>query len=118
MIKRRKLSRRSRAVLALVGIAGTYVISYIALSAHGEWHWSQTGRLRYKTAGLAVTDVVRWFPAGAHWEQFKNLQGDDTSRGDLPGYFFSPLIRVDRAWAHPDRQLSELVGAEGGLRIY
>jgi len=29
----------------------------------------------------------------------------DTSRGDLLGYVYSPLIRLDRKWVHHDRQV-------------
>lgn len=82
-----------------------YVGSYVVLSACGEWRWSQTGRLRYDF-GLAVTDVERWFPRWAYWEPFKDVYGNDTSRGNLQGYIYSPLIRLDRAWIHPDRAVS------------
>ena len=101
---RRRLSKRLRVVLVLAALLVVYVGSYVVLSARGDWYWSQTGKLRYDF-GFAVSDVERWFPARAHWEPFRDIHGDDTSRGDLPGYLFSPLIRIDRAWIHPDRQV-------------
>ena len=90
--------------LGMLGVLliAAYVGSYFVLSMRGEWRWSQTGRLRY-TFGLAVSDVERWFPAGVYWEPFRDIEGVDTSRGDLLGYFYSPLVRADRAYVHPDR---------------
>jgi hypothetical protein len=79
-----------------------YIGSYVILSARGNWYWSQTGKLRYSFR-LAVTDVERWQPAWARWEPFRDINGDDTSRGNLQGFFYSPLIRLNRAWVHRDR---------------
>jgi hypothetical protein len=88
----------------VLALALVYVGAYAALSAAGAWYWSQTGKLRY-TSGLSVSDVERWHPAWARWEPFHNIYGQDTSRGNTAGYFFSPLIRLDRRWFHPDREL-------------
>jgi hypothetical protein len=85
-------------------LLGTYVGSYLAMASRGGWYWSQTGRHRYNF-GFSVTDVERWFPAYAHWEPFRDIYGSEGSRGNLAGYFYSPLIRLDRAWFHPDRLL-------------
>src|SRR5258706_7291802 len=103
----RRISKRFRVLLAVGALLVIYVCSYLILSAQGGWQWSQTGKLRYGF-GFAVSDVERWFPAWAHWEPFIDVYGDDTSRGDLQGYIYSPLIRLDRAWMHPDRQLVPL----------
>jgi hypothetical protein len=81
-----------------------YLGTYVVLSACGGWHWSQTGSLRY-SSGFAISDVQRWCPAWAHWEPFRDVYGTDTSRGNVLGYIYSPLIRLDRAWVHPDRQV-------------
>lgn len=91
-------------MLVLAALFMVYVGSYAALSACGGWYWSQTGELRYGF-GFAVTDVERWFPAWAHWEPFKEVGGNETSRGNVLGYIYSPLIRLDRAWVHPDREV-------------
>jgi hypothetical protein len=98
------MSKRLRVVLMLAAPLVVYVGSYIILSARGGWYWSQTGKLRYDF-GFAASDVERWFPAWAHWEPFRDIYGRDTSRGDLQGYIYSPLIRLDRAWVHPDREV-------------
>src|SRR5688572_9451061 len=104
MWPRTSISKRARRCLAVAALLVAYVGSYAALSAAGNWYWSQTGQLRFN-GGLAVSDVVRWQPAWARWEPFQNIDGENTSRGNLPGYFYSPLIRLDRAWMHPDRPL-------------
>lgn len=83
-----------------------YIGSYVALSAAGDYRASQTGKHRYP-GGFSVTDVYHWQPRFMMWETFRNVGGEDTSRGDLLGYFYSPLIRIDRAWRHPSHHLFE-----------
>ena len=80
----------------------TYIGSYVALSAAGGYRASQSGRLRY-SFGFSVTDVYHWQPAVGRWEPFRDISGRDTTRGDPLGYFYSPLIRLDRKWRHPSR---------------
>ena len=98
--------RRRRVVLILSALTVVYVGSYAALSAAGDYQASQTGRLRY-FGGLSVTDVYHWQPKLGYWEPFHNIYGRDTSRGDLPGYLYSPLIRLDRACWHRSHYLFE-----------
>jgi hypothetical protein len=105
-----ELRRRKRWIVRLVITTCAlllYVGSYVALSAAGDYRASQTGKLRY-FGGLSVTDVYHWQPAFCEWEPFRDVSGKDTSRGDLLGYFYSPLIRVDRVWRHRSQYLSEL----------
>ena len=99
-----KRSKRRRRTVWISALLIVYVASYAVMSALGGWHWSQTGKLRYGF-GFPVTDVIRWKPAGLTWEPFRNVAGDDTSRGNPQGYLYSPLIRIDRAWFHPDRPI-------------
>jgi len=105
--------RRKRWIVRLV-IATcamlVYIGSYVALSAVGDYRASQTGKLRY-FGGLSVTDVYHWQPRFMWWEPFRDVSGKDTSRGDVLGWFFSPLIRVDRAWRYPSQYLSEMSAA-------
>jgi hypothetical protein len=101
--------RRKRLIVGLVIAAClvlAYVGSYVALSAAGNYRASQTGKLR-NFGGLSVTDVYHWQPRFMWWEPFRDVRGKDTSRGDLLGSFYSPLIRIDRAWRHPSQYLFE-----------
>ncbi len=91
--RKRLLVRLFTAACALL----LYLGSYAALSTAGEYRASQTGRLRY-FGGLSVTDVYHWQPAFAEWEPFRDVTGRETSRGDLLGYLYSPLIRIARGW--------------------
>jgi hypothetical protein len=102
MPTKRKPFKRRQFVLAIAALLVAYIGSYICLAFRGQWYWSQNGEHRY-TFGLAASDVERWFPAWAHWEPFRDVYGNSTSRGDLSGYFYSPLIRLDRKWFHHDR---------------
>ena len=103
-MKPRRRRRVVRLFLAAIALTILYVGSYVILSARGEYVWSQTGKLRY-TFGLSVTDIVIWDPAAAHWEPFRDIYGNDTSRGEPVGYFYSPLIRLDRKWWHPSHEI-------------
>jgi hypothetical protein len=95
------IARRIAIVLAAVAL---YIGTYAALSAAGQPVFSQTGQLRY-SFGFAVSDVVIWDPPLAKWEPFHTIDGVDTSRGNLVGYFYSPLIRLDRRFWHPTQFL-------------
>ena len=81
-----------------------YVGSYGVMSAGGEYYFSQSGTLRY-SFGLSVSDVSIWYPKYLYWEPFKNIDGKQTSRGTNLGYYFAPLIMIDRAWLHPTEYL-------------
>jgi hypothetical protein len=103
------MSRRilTHATIGVMALATAYLGSYAVLSANGNWNWSQTGNKRY-ASGLAVSDVERWHPAYARWERYTSVDGSARSRGNIIGYIFSPLIRLDRAFWHPDKSLFEL----------
>jgi hypothetical protein len=95
----RRKRRLIRLAIVAIGLAA-YVGSYAVMSAAGDYQASQSGRLRYVT-GPAVTDVYHWQPAMAYWQPFRDIRGNDTSHGNLLGYVYSPLIRLDRKWRHP-----------------
>lgn len=81
-----------------------YVGSYTYMSAGGAYCFSQSGQIRY-TSGLSVSDVSIWHPRFMYWEPFQDIDGNSTSRGSAFGYYYSPLITVDRYWLHPTQQL-------------
>jgi hypothetical protein len=62
--------------------------------------------LRFRS-GPAITDTVVWQPAGASWQAYRDIRGNDTSGGDLLGYFYSPLICLDRKWWHASHEMFE-----------
>jgi hypothetical protein len=99
-----RISKRVRIALFVALVPVVYIGAYVELAANGGWYLSQTGKLRYHF-GFSVSDVERWGPAWARWELIRNVSGEDTSRGNPQGYFFSPLIRLDRLWVHPDHEL-------------
>lgn len=77
-----------------------YAASYLMLTLLGGWRFSQTGELRYGS-GLSVSDIEEWHPKGLWWQgHFKDIYGNYVSRGDLLGYFYSPLIALDRRFWH------------------
>jgi hypothetical protein len=108
-MKRSKPKRRRAIAAVLLGPILAYLGSYAVLSSKGHWVYSQTGKVRYDF-GFAMSDVIRWDPAAAHWEPFHDIHGSDTSRGIPTGYFYSPLIRLDRATFHRDRPVTGEAG--------
>ena len=97
----RELFTRSAKWLTIGSILlAVYVGIYIALSAAGEYRPTFSGKRRY-TFGLAVMDRSIWQPNGLRWERYKSIKGQSDTRGNVPGYLFSPLIVMDRALWHP-----------------
>ncbi len=84
------------AALLLVAYAGSYGI----LSAMGDYRGSQSGKIRYG-GGLAVTDLMLWQPRGIWYQSnFLAVDGKTISRGNSLGFFYAPLIELDRAIFH------------------
>lgn len=90
---------RKRLIIGLL-IVLSYLGTYVALSAAGEYWPSHSGRLRY-WFGLAVTDRALWQPKGMSLARRLDVNGESKTDGNLLGYFFCPLILVDRAYWHP-----------------
>lgn len=91
------------------GMELAYFIIYGVLACNGQYYWSQSGRLRYG-GGLSVTDRVVWNPLCMWWEPFRDVAGKDTTRGNLLGYMYSPLIALHRQWFHPTEVLFDETG--------
>lgn len=94
---RHRFKKASLFILAYVG-------SYAYFTACGAYYFSRSGQLRY-SSGLSVSDVSIWYPQFLYWEPFRDIEGTSTSRGSTLGYYYSPLIAVDRYWLHPTQQL-------------
>ena len=100
------LVRRSRRTWMIAAglVLLAYLGSYVAVSSVGGYYFSQSGRIRY-SFGMSVSDVSIWHPAGVWWEPYVDVRGSETSRGTTLGYFYSPLIRLDRRYVHPTEEL-------------
>ncbi|QDV19633.1 hypothetical protein Pan153_42990 [Gimesia panareensis] len=101
-----------KAVRELLMTAGIlfvcYVGIYIILSSMGTYYFNQSGEVRYRSMGLAVSDISTWNPEGCRFQyQFKNIKGKYVSRGNDLGYLFAPLIMLDRRFVHPTQVLIE-----------
>jgi hypothetical protein len=84
------------ASLLLVAYAGSYAI----LSVMGDYQGSQSGNIRYET-GLAVTDISIWKPKGIWYQsEFIAADGKKVSRGNSLGFFYAPLVVLDRKVFH------------------
>jgi len=101
------LRRYRRRILG--GMVAGYFLIYAALAFNGQYDWSQSGHLRYG-GGLSVTDRVVWNPRLTWWEPFRDVTGQDTTRGNLLGYLYSPLISLNRQWVHPTQVLFDKDG--------
>lgn len=100
--------RIKNSLLGIVICSTVYVGIYCVLSYYGGYDYNQSGKLRYRSIGLAVSDISTWNPKGCRYQaKFKNTSGNDVSRGNVPGYFFSPLIKIDRNYFHPTESLIE-----------
>ncbi|MDF1746485.1 MAG: hypothetical protein P1V19_22500 [Gimesia sp.] len=98
-------------IVPLLGIfisLSIYVVTYIILSSLGGYYYNQSGKVRYRSIGLSVSDITTWNPKGCWYQaKFKNTKGIYVSRGNDLGYVFSPLIILDRKYFHPTQILIE-----------
>jgi hypothetical protein len=90
-----------------VALVGIYFAVYLLLTILGDWFYSQSGESRNEF-GLGVADIIEWRPKGLWWQgRFKNVDGQYTSRGNAYGYFYSPLISLDRSVWHKTRIIAD-----------
>ena len=94
-----KLRKSSLLVLA---VALIYVASYCCLSAPGGYQFGQSGRVRYGF-GHSVSDILIWQPQYLRWQRFTNMRGEASTRGNILGYAYCPLIVIDRWLIHPTK---------------
>ena len=101
---------REQQVRLFIGVVliATYLGSYVPLALAGEYGFSQSGRFRSEHGhGLSATDIRIWSPKGVAWEPFVDIEGRQTHRATLLGWFFSPLMVAERHWIHPTFFLDE-----------
>ena len=66
---------------------------------YGEKWSTQSGKIRYNVE-MSVTDIIEWTPKGLRWHPYKDFYGKNVSRGNGWGYFYSPIICLDRTFWH------------------
>ena len=77
-----------------------YAGSYSILSAMGDYRGYQSGKYRFNGT-LAATDLMLWQPKGIWYQSdFEDIFGNTICRGNRLGYFYAPLIALDRALIH------------------
>ena len=101
--KKKKFSR-NKIFLSFVGIIACYIISYLPFSLNGRYVWTQSGEVRY-SFGLSVTDLEQWQPKWARCQVFRDISGRLVLRGNILGYFYTPLILIDQKYIHPTKRI-------------
>ena len=110
---RRKVVKQTLIVVGVLFVF--YLGTYITLSSLGGYYLNQSGKfryqagkIRYRNISLPVSDISTWNPKGCRFQyRFENIKGEYVSRGNDLGYFFAPLIILDRRFIHPTEVLIE-----------
>ena len=84
----------------------TYFGIYVYLTVNGKKIPTQSGKKRY-AMGMSATDIIEWMPKGLHWHPYIDVYGKNASRGNGWGYFYSPLISLDRLYWHKTEKISK-----------
>ena len=100
------LSPRNR-FLTTMGCLSIYLLSYAVLSSAGDYHASRSGRYRWKTAGLAVSDESVWHAKGVFFNSYVDLANRTRLSGTTLGWFYSPLVYLDRLFWHDSFNMFE-----------
>jgi hypothetical protein len=93
------LTGRQR-IISTMAYLCVYVASYSVLSSAGKYHASRSGGHRWQNAGFAVVDQTIWHAKGVFWQPFVTIRGQHTYHATELGYFYSPLIQLDRRYWH------------------
>jgi hypothetical protein len=114
-MERRSLRLERRLLLKVAtALLAHYVSAYVVLSANGGWRLRESGRIRW-SFGMAVPDEIAWKPYGCWFQSdFVAIDGRVGSRGDVWGYFFSPLLALDCALIHRTKQVPPFAKRPGG----
>jgi len=89
------------------GVVTAYVVAYMLLSAAGAYRFDQSGLVRYGF-GSAASDLEMWHPKWAWYQNgFTDVTGRKTSRGNALGYFFGPIIIIDRTFIHKTKGIKK-----------
>ena len=101
------------AVILILSLIG-YVISYLPRRAMGSYRLTQSGEVRLNF-GWAISDLKQWSPEGCWWQgRFFSIKGKIKTRGNNWGYFYAPLIAIDRKLNFPDEVFLTQEGIKEG----
>jgi hypothetical protein len=94
----------------IVAVVACYFLGYVLNSYFGSYRWTASGHSR-RAFGvptlISSLDTKTWFPAIGGFDVYLTIHGQEATRGDLVGYVFSPLIRLDRRYFHRSRRVMD-----------
>ena len=106
-----KQMKYKRRTISLVSILIIYTGSYCVFSALGGYHYDQSGKIRYES-GMSASDIVLWHPKHAWFQaNYENIDEKNTTRGNTLGYFYAPLILLDRSLINKTIVIEEIANA-------
>lgn len=87
-------------IIAVILVLTLYIGIYCALSSMGDYRLDQSGKVRFGDR-FAMSDLRMWHPKFAWFQNgFEDVSGKISTRGDICGYIFSPMIILDRTLIH------------------
>ena len=90
------------------GTLVVYLGTYCLLSCNGGYVWTQSGEVRW-SFGMSATDLEQWQPRFIFCQRFRQIDGTYTTRANLLGYFFAPLVFFDQVYVHKTVRLFDPV---------
>ena len=100
----KKLSRAQiKWKTAITFFIGIYLLSYACLSLLGGWRLQETGQ---SCVGMMLMpDEIVWKPACCWFQPEFDTGSGTTTRGDLLGFLYAPLIFLDQRFVHRSRSI-------------
>ena len=100
--KRWKMSPFFLTCTSLFLLVVVYVASYIPRRSDGAYQITKSGATRTEK-GIPLPDIQLWNPSGCQWQHtFQEADGTYRSKGNKWGFFYAPLISLDRRLNYPD----------------
>ena len=91
---------KNKFVIVVIVVTIAYSLIYLALSAMGD----------YQVVGVSLfKGQAQWQPKTLHMERYKKLNGEIEMTANVGGYVFMPLILIDRATVHKNKNLAKHV---------
>jgi hypothetical protein len=104
--QKQKFRKRKKIVISVFVFWVTYITIYLLLSLFGEYVPGTTGKYRYVTSGLGVTDVQRWQPKFIYAGFYQPVDGTKfVYTSNALGYFYAPLVIIDQKYFHKTQEI-------------